>query len=152
MRKLRRKLLPYTSPSVLLNAEAPIDLLPGDYSIEATVFITSEYGKFFYVSDKPGDEITISEFCQESEEFTTWLAIENTISGDDLGEWIANNPEPEMEVCGYSSGEETYYAVNDDLSDPYKRLISPQSYLSFTSPAETLRILASNGQIFLLST
>jgi hypothetical protein len=133
--------------SVLLNTSAPVDLVPGDYSVRVSVALSSDAGSFIYESDNhPSGPYSLEEQCRENDEFNAYADAYNEANGTmtdaEFDVWLANNPEPPFEICGYgaykyvSSGYPYYY-------DSYELITAPTS---FYSVSETLRILPTSTQ------
>jgi hypothetical protein len=133
--------------SVLLNAAAPAGLVPGDYSIRVGVSLSSDTGSFVYESDNhPSGPYSFEEQCRYNDEIDAYADAYNeangTLSDAEFDEWLANNPEPPFEICGYGAYQ-TVYSGYPRYDTSYELIAAPTS---FYSVSETLRILPATTQ------
>jgi len=132
--------------SVLLDAEAPAGLTPGDYAISVGVSISSDKGGFVYASDNhPDGPYNLELNCIENPDYEPWyqsiIAFEESINHLDnaeydaaLDQWYLDNPEPDQQICGYAAMESGYDQNGDYV---YTQIQAPTSFYSET---ELLRI------------
>jgi hypothetical protein len=134
---------------ITLDALPSFSLPAGDYNLQTSVSISSSTGKFFWESGQPGDEVNLERTCIENpayqpyvDAFTLWQEYQFDLE-DHNADPVTNphpgppppnpgNVEPNIELCGYNSIEQTNYTVRSAPT-------------SFFSERELLRILPASS-------